>query len=121
MSTHNQNLEEDPFGFDRSAAKDKLRNIRPSVPAPVTSDMARVDAAAEAVGFVSRENSMRPIPEYLPNYGVVNPPPRRPTIAINMRLPDNIAAVFQRFCKENRYSYPEGLEEVMKRAGLFAK
>jgi hypothetical protein len=118
MSTPNQNLDEDPFGFDRNAAKDRLRNIRPSVPAPITSDMARVDAAAEAVGFVSRENSARSIPEYPQNYKVGNAPARRPTIAINMRLPDNIAAVFQRFCKENRYSYPEGLEEVLRRAGL---
>ena len=121
MSTTNQNLDEDPFGFNKRAAKDKLRNIHPSVPAPITSDMAKVDAAAEAVGFVSRENSAPSIPEYPSNYGVVYAPARRPTIALNMRLSDNIAVVFQRFCKDNRYSYPEGLEEIMKRAGLSAK
>ena len=35
-----------------------------------------------------------------------------------MRVPVSLGGAFQRFCEENRYSYPEALAEVMKRAGL---
>ncbi len=35
-----------------------------------------------------------------------------------MRVPVSLASAFQRFCEENRYSYPEALAEIMRRAGL---
>jgi len=112
----NQTDEGDPFGFStRNAVKDKLRTIRP-MPAPSIPDMARVDAAAENAGFVSRENVPAPLAytAYLPPAA----PLARPTIAINMRVPQDVAGAFKRFCTEHRYSYPEALEEIMKRAGL---
>jgi hypothetical protein len=117
MSNHTD--EGDPFGFtSRNTAKEKLRNIRPTL-APSIPDMARVDAAAENAGFVSRENTpaLPASPAYLPPPA----PMAQPTIAINMRVPQDVAGAFKRFCTENRYSYPEALEVIMMRAGLPTK
>jgi hypothetical protein len=110
----NQTDEGDAFGFTaRNTAKEKLRTIRPT-PAPSIPDMARVDAAAEIAGFVSRENT----PALAASPAYLAAPVARPTIAINMRVPQDVAGAFKRFCTENRYSYPEALEEIMIRAGL---
>jgi hypothetical protein len=126
MPSHEQNGE-DPFGFQqttRSTAKDKLKRIRPAA-APEVSDLSMVDRAAESVGFVSREVQSAvvpaaapvPVPTSAPAY-MPSAPVGRPTIAINMRVPEDVARAFQRFCKDERYSYPEALEEIMQRAGL---
>jgi len=112
----NQTDEGDPFGFStRNAAKEKLRTIRP-MPAPSIPDMAKVDAAAESAGFVSRENV--PVSTSSTAYLAPAAPAARATIAINMRVPQDVAGAFKKFCTEYRYSYPEALEEIMKRAGL---
>ena len=34
-----------------------------------------------------------------------------------MGMPVRVARQFKQFCKTNRYSYWEGIEELMKRAG----
>jgi hypothetical protein len=117
----NQPTDEDTFGFGSSAAKDKLKHIRPTT-APPIPDLSKVDAAAEQVGFVSRENApaTSATPVY-PTYSAQPAPIAVPTIAINMRVPNDVAGVFKKFCKVNRYSYPEALEEIMKRAGLQTK
>lgn len=115
----NQPEEGDPFGFStRTATKEKLRTIRP-MPAPSIPDMAKVDAAAESAGFMSREST--PAPTVSPAYLQPSPPVGLPTLAINMRVPQDVAKAFKRFCTENRYSYPEALEEIMKRAGMLIK
>lgn len=117
----NQSASEDTFGFGTSAAKDKLKSIRPTI-APPVPDISKVDAAAEQVGFVSRENA--PAPSAPPVFATYSAPPAPlavPTIAINMRVPNDVAGAFKRFCNVNRYSYPEALEEIMKRAGLPTK
>jgi hypothetical protein len=78
-------------------------------PAPATLDA--VDAAGESLGFKSREGE-----------GALRPAGRRreigPTLAINTRAPERVAIPFIKFCEENRYSYWESIEELMKRAGL---
>ena len=42
-------------------------------------------------------------------------------IAVNMRVPKTAGIAFLKFCADNRYSYPEGLIEIMKRAGIPTK
>lgn len=41
-----------------------------------------------------------------------------PRVPINMMVPETVAAPFIKFCDENRYTYWEGIEELMKRAKL---
>jgi hypothetical protein len=147
------------FGFPNLSARDKLKQIRPSVPQPV-DDMEKIDAAAEKAGFVSRESvpdtalPARPGPEGIaPAPSATAPPlfsqsearaassfpsaeqavpasepfvyvPQRRSRnfespkSINMQVPRALRNVFVKFCDVNRYTYPEGLEELMIRAGL---
>ena len=69
---------------------------------------------ADSAGFVSREPTVTPEYVYRGSRGQ-RPEPRIP---LNMRVPVSLGAAFQRFCEDNRYSYPEALAEVMKRAGI---
>jgi hypothetical protein len=99
----------DTFGFPkRRGLTEKLGAIMPGVDAETAEPIDRVDDAAEKHGFVSRE------PEV---------PFRRektigPVVTLHTRAPVRVATPFQRFCEANRYSYWEGIEELMKRAGL---
>ena len=113
MSTHEP--KEDAFGFGSIAtsAKDRIRQIRPSAPPYSSGDLSKIDVVADNAGFVSREASVN---EYVTRGSrLPRPEPRN---ALNMRVPVSLGNAFQRFCEENRYSYPEGLAEIMKRAGL---
>lgn len=115
----NETSSEDAFGFGSvSSAKEKIRNIRPSLP-DVSVDMARIDAVADSAGFVSREAAVPPPTEYVYRSGRQARP--EPRIPLNMRVPVSLGNAFQRFCEENRYSYPEALAEVLRRAGLPTK
>ena len=113
MPTHE--TEEDAFGFANvsSSAKDKIRQIKPSVSADAM-DMARIDAVADNAGFISRELA-HPV-EY--TYRGTRGQRPEPRIPLNMRVPVSLGGAFQRFCEAHRYSYPEALGEIMKRAGL---
>ncbi len=117
MSTHEQS--EDAFGFVAvsSSAKEKIKHIRPSPPPEDPADMARIDAVADNAGFVSRE--MPQSQDYLYRGRRAQRP--EPRIPLNMRVPVSLGVAFQRFCEENRYSYPEALAEVLRRAGLPTK
>ncbi|MBW4038794.1 MAG: hypothetical protein HIU91_07935 [Acidobacteria bacterium] len=107
---------EDAFGFGAvsATAKDKLKQIRPSAVPENPFDIAKIDAVAEIAGFVSREVST-PTPYSYRSAKAARPEPRIP---LNMRVPVSLGNAFQRFCEENRYSYPEALAEIMKRADL---
>ena len=105
---------EDAFGFGSVRAKDKIKQIKPSTPHEPPADFTRVDEIAGMAGFVSREASQLAA---APSRGGRSQAPE-PTIALNMRAPVDVGTAFQRWCKENRYSYPEGLAEIMRRAGL---
>ena len=114
MPTHEPS--EDAFGFGAvsTSAKERIKQIRPSLPPEDLTDMGKIDAIADNAGFVSRE--VVPATEYvLRNSRLQRPEPRIP---LNMRVPVSLGSAFQRFCEENRYSYPEALAEVMRRAGL---
>ena len=113
---HTPENTEDAFGFDslRGSAKDRIKHIKPASPPEPPSDLARVDAIADNAGFVSREGQQQLVSSFK---GSRSRGPE-PTIALNMRAPVSIGEAFQQFCRENRYSYPEGLAEIMQRAGL---
>lgn len=99
----------DTFGFPkRRGLTEKLGAITPRTDAETDVPIDRVDDAAAKHGFVSRE------PEV---------PFRRektigPVVTLHTRAPVRVATPFQRFCEANRYSYWEGIEELMKRAGV---
>lgn len=121
MQTSDSNPEEEnPFGFERtSAAREKIRNIRPTEAGPIP-DMDRIDEIAGKAGFHSREPVMSQIAPPL-NKTEPQPSAAQPTLPINMRVPADVAVVFKKFCKDDRYSYPEGLAEIMKRAGMLPR
>lgn len=105
-------MTEDSFGFTAASktTADKLRSIKPSLPQTNTGELERTDKAGEALGFVSREPSTAKVVRRRREIG--------PTVAINTRAPERVADPFIQFCEENRYSYWEGIEELMKRAGV---
>lgn len=110
---------EDAFGFRTvsNSVRDRIRQIKPAAPPGPPPDMAAIDAAAQNVGFVSRE-----VPQLADlAYRSKKSQRSEPTIALNMRAPISLGNTFRRFCEENRYSYPEGLAEIMLRAGLPTK
>lgn len=106
-------MTEDSFGFSsaRKSTADKLKTIKPSESSSDPALVERVDRAGEALGFTSRESL--PTPKFIRRRREIGP-----TVAINTRAPERVADPFIRFCEENRYSYWEGIEELMKRAGI---
>ena len=114
MSTHETS--EDAFGFGavRSSAKDRIKSIKPTTPPAPPADLATLDGVADSVGFISREV---PVADDLYTR---RGRPRGPEAfeALNMRAPASLASAFRRWCQENRYSYPAGLAEIMRRAGI---
>jgi hypothetical protein len=99
----------DTFGFPkRRGLTEKLEAIAPKPDTTPAEPVARLDDAAAKLGFVSREPDL---------------PFRRektvgPVVTLHTRAPVRVATPFQRFCEANRYSYWEGIEELMKRAGI---
>ena len=90
----------------RRKLADKLGTITPAADRQPYDD--RVDAAADRHGFVSREPAQEPFKRE--RIG--------PVVTLHMRAPVRVATPFQRFCEANRFSYWEGIEELMKRAGV---
>lgn len=109
----------DTFGFGpaKSSIADRLKAIRPvdTGAEPAADDIARADAAGLRVGFQSRESGKVA--------AVVHRRKKElgPTTAINTRAPQHVAVPFITFCEENRFSYWEGIEELMRRASLLAR
>ena len=115
MSMHEQS--DDAFGFGSvRSTKDRIKSIRPTAPPEPPADMAAIDEVAGNVGFVSRELSGD---EPYTRRGRPRGP--EPFEALNMRAPITLANAFRRWCQENRYSYPAGLAEIMRRAGVSTK
>lgn len=127
------NTVDDTFGFGAArrgsgGTADKIRQIKPSLPPDVHADMDAVDAAGHNVGFVSREAPTAappaaPAPLATPEveYRTQPTPRAEPRIPLNMRIPTSAGEAFKRFCTENRYSYPEALIEIMRKAGIPTK
>lgn len=111
MPTHED--QDDAFGFETVGAstKDRIARIRPAAPPESPSDLSKLDEVAAGAGFVSREVS-----QYQPRRG--RPAGPEAFEALNMRAPTSLARAFKGWCEENRYSYPAGLTEIMRRAGI---
>lgn len=77
---------------------------------PSMPDDSQVVAAAAQIGFVDRDPSFDPDIETRQTLG--------PVVMMTMRVPVRVARQFKRFAKDNRYSYWEAIEELMKRAGV---
>ena len=104
----------DTFGFGKAGKGarilDNLAKIKPSAPDAVPPpDLEAIDAAGSRAGFMPREAGSR-----------LGPRRRKsqvgPTITINTRVPEDVAERFMNFCDANRFSYWEGLAELMNRA-----
>ena len=107
--------QEDAFGFAAvSSVRDRIKQIKPAPPAQEPPDLRLIDAVAENAGFVSRE--VPPEVDYAFRAQRYQKP--EPRIPLNMRVPTSLGTAFQRFCEQERYSYPEALAEIMRRAGL---
>lgn len=106
-------MTDDAFGFAaaRNKTADKLKTIRPSEGPPTPAKLDTIDAAGESLGFRSRERE-------IPSRSGGRRRELGPTLAINTRAPERVAIPFIKFCDENRYTYWEGLEELMRRAGV---
>jgi hypothetical protein len=97
------------FGFPkRRGLSEKLGAITPSS-AGTAPPVEQVDSAGELHGFVSRE------PEVVQ---LRRRKPVEPVVTLHTRAPVRVAQPFQQFCEKNRYSYWEGIEELMMRAGV---
>jgi hypothetical protein len=91
---------------------DKLARIPGNeAPPAVPSDDSRVVAAAAEIGFVNRDPEPAADPDIKPRQTL------GPVVMLTMRVPVRVARQFKAFCKANRYSYWEAIEELMKRAG----
>jgi len=90
------------FAFDR------LNEIAPDT----TTDAPpadQVDAVGARHGFTSRE----PVERMYKNDSS-----KEASVPLSIRPPLSVANRFIAFCKQHRYSYWEGLEELMKRGGV---
>ena len=74
------------------------------------SNLEKADAVGAALGFIPRENTRAAAFRKRKEIG--------PTVAINMRVPEAVAARFIGFCEQHRLSYWEGVDELMKRSRI---
>lgn len=89
---------------------DKLQRLPSNEqPLPVLPDDSQMVAAAAQIGFVDRDPGSDLDIETRQTLG--------PVVMMTMRVPVRVARQFKQFCKTNRYSYWEAIEELMKRAG----
>ena len=90
------------FAFDRlnEIAPDNLADQPPA---------DRVDAVGSRHGFISRE----PMERIYKNEGS-----KEASVPLSIRPPVSVANRFIAFCKEHRYSYWEGLAELMRHRGI---
>lgn len=116
---HQYDRTDDAFGFGsvRNSVKDKIKQIKPSTPPAPPTDFDLVDEIAGKAGFISREVTL-PVP-VTSRRG--RPRSQEPFEALNMRAPSSLANAFRDWCTDNRYSYPAGLAEIMRRAGIATK
>lgn len=87
---------------------DKLQRMPSNEAPPPVRDDSQVVAAAERLGFVSRD----------PEPDIETRQTLGPVTMMTMRVPVPIARKFKQFCKLNRFSYWEGIEELLRKAGV---
>lgn len=130
-------LNEDAFGLTdfKKAAREKLREIKPSSPPPLVEDPAEVDAIAARRGFISRDPSpevpevseTRPTLVQAPSPSAPAVPPteiraalpvKEPFEQVSFRMPYSKKNLFQEWCTSNRFTYSEGVLWLMEKAGV---
>jgi hypothetical protein len=89
---------------------EKVGRISASEAPPMPRDDASVVAAGAQIGFVNRDPEPEQDIEVRQTLG--------PVVMMTMRAPVRVARRFKAFCKANRLSYWEGIEELMNRAGV---
>ena len=82
--------------------------IQPDQPGE-TPSQADIDRAGDRAGFISRE----PVERIYKQERT-----KEPTTPLSMRPTISVANRFITWCKRERFSYPEGLAELMRRAGI---
>jgi hypothetical protein len=88
--------DDDDFGFTRTPQD--------------IEEMRRADHAAKSLGYVSHEPAEVPPPVQRKTLG--------PVEIVTIRAPIAVSRTFKVWCEQNRYSYWEGLEALMQRAGV---
>jgi hypothetical protein len=73
-------------------------------------ELRRADQAARALGYANREPTEPPPPVQRKTLG--------PVEIVTIRAPITVSRTFKRWCEENRYSYWEGIEALMQKAGV---
>lgn len=86
----------------------KIAEIAPD-PIGLVPSVEKVDAAGVRHGFISREPAERLYK---------NESSKEATVPLSIRPPLSVANRFIAWCKQNRLSYWEGLNELMSRAGV---
>ena len=109
-------MSDDTFGFGKAGKgaglADKLSQFKPAALSPEPApDMRAIDEAAGRVGFTSREPAAAPVLRR-------TKPLLGPTVQLNTRAPEDVAARFIQFCEQHRYAYWEGIRELMDKAGI---
>lgn len=87
----------------------KLNLIKPEVEPQAPIDDNKIDEVAKQHGFTSREPIVRV--EKIRKKNQIQD-------TVYVRGPIELTNRFKQFCNENGYSYGEGLEVIMKRAGV---
>jgi hypothetical protein len=77
---------------------------------PDIEELRRADQVARSLGYVSRASTEPPPPVQRKTLG--------PVEIVTIRAPITVSRTFKRWCEENRYSYWEGIEALMQRAGV---
>jgi hypothetical protein len=99
-------MTDDDLGFGAPSKKKlDVSDFKPK-PVPAVKD---VDDAADRLGFVSREPTVRV--EKIRKKNVIQD-------TLYVRGPLELTNRFKEFCNENGYSYGEGLEALMKKAKI---
>jgi len=102
-------MSSDDFGFANSTRMSKIAAIKPAGTALENHavETSAIDAAGEKHGFTSRSGEEKII-NRRKNVG--------PTAALNVRCPVRVFNPFVQFCENERLSYWEGIERLMKLA-----
>ncbi|MCQ1771885.1 hypothetical protein NOI24_11280 [Neorhizobium galegae] len=90
------------FGFG------KLADIKPDTESGSGISDDKIDEIGQRHGFIARE----------PVQKLTRRKPAEPSANLNIRPSITTFNRFLQFCEQNRMSYPEGLKELMDRAGV---
>ncbi len=108
---------DDTFGFKSKtdATRSKIAAIKPVAATDDSIPLNQIDRVGEKHGFKSREPSNRKLTV---RAAVLRKRVDGPKTQFNVVGPAEVAERFIQFCAGNRMAYWEGIEELLKRAGV---